>query len=113
MRFRKSVKCRRCGLTTTYSNEVEFNLWQSRPGCPACTKQKDLEHECDQLQDAAPMSAADVDEWYRRETEALVSLLQSCVITMEEYESAMGDVRYGARVALGLESPEPLVADGL
>lgn len=104
MGFQKSVECNRCELTTTYTNEVEYNLWQSRPGCPACFKQrKGEDDESGEHPDAEPMSIAGVMEWYQQEMQALTDLRRHHVITATEYDRMMAEVIDGARLAIGLE----------
>lgn len=54
MSYRESVQCKRCGTTTVYTNEVEFNLWRDRPGCPACFKPRP-EEEAPEVDREAPI----------------------------------------------------------
>jgi len=48
--YRESAECKRCGSTTVYTNEVEFNLWRDRPGCPACYKAKQVDEFGDETE---------------------------------------------------------------
>lgn len=106
MGFKKQVKCKRCGLTSTFTNEVQYKLWVGRDSCPACTKQrKDGEKAAEQPDGQAEdvLHVADVAEWYERELTALTTLRHYGVITLGEQKTMTDQVRDGARLAIGLE----------
>lgn len=102
--FRKVVVCKRCGLTTTYTNDVEYNLWELRHGCPACYKRKGESEEPDAEHIEPSMHISDVVEWVDKELSALNELLGMGIVNADEYETLNAEIRHGARVALGLES---------
>lgn len=103
--------CKRCGTTIIFTNEVELALWESRPGCPACTKTR-KQGEGDSPDEAqerdAPEGIAGLYEWMAAERQAVAHLRVRGVITADEADALERELVTAVRTLLDLE---PLIPE--
>ena len=107
MIFREERTCKRCHTKIIYTNEVELNLWESRPGCPACTKSRkpgDKDAEGEAPEPTGHESIASLAEWMKAEQEAVAFMLSQGTITLDEAAELYNEIRSATRIAMELES---------